>query len=354
MNNFRVFLGKGFLIGVVVAYFAILVFPLAYEWVYRNQECSAEDVRWAENLRGHYVFEKVSLLFWRASCIENPPLLVMSASEGTARYSFAQAFFDQSGKTAWEFKGAHRGVKTLSYMMATQSEKTKQATPIVAYINPVYFSFAADTDDVSMQRSALSPVSFMFYLPHWKYKLRELFLTYPFLSMKSFFEEWELVSSDSLKGSVLKPLDSPPPPWGKEYSFDHHMLKSQLSKYKKGLVKDKFSFDMPPVSSFIKEIVNKIKVDQDRPLCLVFLPLNQQHLSQVRSDHKNIVEELDSAIRESIPEDSYVNLMDLSLEPYLFKDTMHFTDFGISEIVKRTLNSRCYQQRLQGYGNKPS
>lgn len=343
MNSFKIPLFKGFIWGVVTTYFMLALIPIAIENQFLNVSCSSSDKKWAQNFVGHYVFDRVSLKFWRANCAPEKPLLLISASEGTSGYKFSQALFDQAEIPTWEFRGAHRGLKTYAYMTSRLPIKETQLPPTILLVNPVYFSFAARTDDTSMKRSALSALPFIIHQPHWKYKFQSPFLSLPFITFKEFLKEWGLAHQEisvmpklAAKKRIQKPLDE-------DYDFKHHMLKKKVSTYKGGLKKDQFLYEIPPINSMMKRIIGAID-KHNLKVCLVMLPLNEQHLIQVRNDTEKISQSIKKSVRENIPPHLMVDMMDFGKEPYLFKDTMHFTDYGVQFTVETVLKSDCYKR----------
>jgi len=343
MNSFKSLFSIGFLLGLSLGYFAIGFGAMAYDLHYANKACTHEDVQWAKSFPEHYAFEKISVLFWRAQCKPNKPLLIISASEGGVPYKFSQAFMNLDNQQSWEIRGAHRGVKSLAYVLAMSEESAKITDqPIIAFINPVYFGFAARTDDAAMMSSSISSLLFQYTLPHWKYKYQSLVLSAPFFAAKNLENELSLVKSKWL-GASLNAGSAPTPVPDQEYDFGHHMTKERVANYATAFKKDKFNFYMEPTHSMLKRTLRIIE-QRKLPVCLVFLPLNDRHLSQVREDAPLIKSSLQSALEKEIPSKLYLDLMDIGSKPYLFMDSMHFTDFGIHEISKRVIESDCYKR----------
>ena len=281
----------------------------------------------------------------KAQCRENKPLLLISASEGTMPYKFSQAFKDIEGFSSWEIRGAHRGVKSLTYLLSLAGESKKiKNQKIVAFINPVYFGFAARTDDAAMMMSAVSTGAFFYNLPHWKYKYRDLIFTSPFYGFKNLLEEHSKLKSQFQQDHIELVKSNPPPrPQDHEYNLEHNMLNERVDNYKDSFRKDKFSLELEPTAMMLQKVINTINA-KNLPVCLVFLPLNEQQLSTVRSDHKELVAKFKSQVQKTVPNPMTINLMDLGSRPYMFADSMHFTNWGVHEITQEVVNSDCYKR----------
>lgn len=346
MNNSKIFLSLGLLCGICFTYLLVGVFTVFYETKLVESPCRDEDNLWAQNFPDHFVFEKISLMFMKSQCRDNKPLLLISASEGTIPYKFSQAFKDIEDITSWEIRGAHRGIKSLTYILslAGESERIKNQR-IIAFINPVYFGFAARTDDAAMMLSASSTGAFLYNLPHWKYKYRDLILTSPFYGFKNLLEEYSKSQSQQAPVELVK--SSPPPrPQEKDYNLKHNMLNDRVNKYKDSFKKDKFSLELEPTATMLQKVITTIKAN-NLPICLVFLPLNEQQLSTVRDDHKDLVSKLKEQVEQTVPEQFNINLMGLGNKPYLFADSMHLTNWGIHKISQEVVNSDCYKRIIK-------
>ena len=155
MNNFKTVVGA-------FAAFSLAFWLLAFaaDWMHPRLSCfEIEKDFWAAR-EGTYRFERVSSFFWSSLCREPSRPLIISASEGTGDLSFAQVARSY-GVSAHEFTGAHRGLKTLAYMVANPMHHERlQRLHAVALINPVYFSFAARTDASSVSLTSISNLSY--------------------------------------------------------------------------------------------------------------------------------------------------------------------------------------------------
>ncbi len=258
-------------------------------------------------------------------------------------YKFSQAFKDIEDFSSWEIRGAHRGIKSLAYILslAGESERIRDQR-IVAFINPVYFGFAAKTDDVAMMMSASSTGSFLYNLPHWKYKYRDLIFTSSFYGFKNLLEEYSKIKTELASEELVK-SNPPPRPQDHEYNLKHNMLNERVDNYKDSFRKDMFSLDLEPTSTMLQKIITTIKAN-NLSVCLVFLPLNEQQLSTVRGDHKELVAKFKNQVQKTVPDQIGINLMEMGNKPYLFADSMHFTNWGVHKISQEVVNSDCYKR----------
>jgi hypothetical protein len=335
MSNFKIVLGS-------FAAFSLALWLLVFaaDSLHPRLSCfESERNYWTGRERVHR-FERVSSFFWSSLCADPAKPVIISASEGTGDLSFAQVARGY-GVTAHEFTGAHRGLKTLAYMLASDIHPERlERLRVLAFINPVYFSFAARTDASSVSLTAISNLSYFSRLHSFHQKWDEFLPASLFIGAKSYFDELSLFSS--ARGVTL--LDEWPdvlPPAEGDYDFDRHMLKSRVHEYTS--FRSKFSASVEPGRYLFDSVVKFAHAHPEANICYVMLPTNLKNLKHFGRDAEQISREMRSLVA-MLPEGARIDLGSLDEEKYIFQDPMHMSDYGKRRVMEEVMKTSCAQK----------
>jgi hypothetical protein len=339
MNNF-----KAILISFAAVMTGLSLLAFTADWLHPRLACTSFEKSYWKDRDEAYRFERVSSFFWSSLCRDTPRVVIISASEGTGNLSFAQEAAN-NGILAHEFTGAHRGLKTLAYLLnSAPNPERLEKLHLLAIINPVYFSFAARTDASSVSMTAISNLSYFARLPSFHQKWDEFLLSSFFIGLKSYFDE--LMLFKTAKPRDIKyywPLVKPPSP--DEYDFERNMLKKLTGHYTS--FESKFSSRVEPARFLMKQVVDFAKAHADLHVCYVMLPVNVKNLKYFHRDADQIQKEMIEAIYP-IPKDARVSLNALSEEPGIFQDPMHLTSWGKHRVMDEILKSPCGEKVFGG------
>ncbi len=337
MSNFKTALFT--FVGVSLA---LWLAAFAADWMHPKLACLEAEKNYWEKRADAYRFERVSSFFWSSLCREPVKPVIITASEGTAKLSFAQAA-RLHGVEANEFVGAHKGLKTLAYMLASEphSERLRNLR-VVAFINPVYFSFAARTDASSVSLTSISNLSYVARLGSFYQKWDEFFLASLFIGAKSYLEELKLFANSS-----PRPLKAEWPeikaPDASAYDFERHMLRESTRNYT--TFRSKFAKEVEPAKTLFDRVVTFANKHPDATICYVMLPANLKNLRHFGRDADAVARDM-RALIERLPEDRRVDLGHLSEEPYVFTDPMHLTVWGVKRVMDEVVKTPCAERVL--------
>lgn len=300
-----------------------------------------EKAYWQDEGEVFFRFERVSSFFWSSLCGNNVPPLAVSASEGTVEPAFVAHLADYKAR---EFTGSHKGIKTFGYLVAHKihPDRLKNFRSIV-FVNPVYFSFAASTDAASIRLNAISSLAYAVNVPSIKQKWDAFFLDWFFVGLKSYFEEWVLLRNPPLVDRPEWPLGQVPP-LDADFDFERNMFKERAQAFTS--YRSRFTPKEEPTATLFKQSVKFVVDHPTVPVCFVLLPINVKNLRHFGRDADKIVREMNEMF-DTIPQGRGLNLLDMNEIPKLFMDPMHYTAFGIAEIMKRVRESDCAKSVLE-------
>jgi hypothetical protein len=311
---------------------------------YHSQlECTGWESRKAAQLPEQIGFDRVAFLFWVSLCAPRGSGLIISASEGTGDLSF-QTLARQNGFAFDEMTGAHRGIKTLGFMLSAPIAETRRRNlkPLVL-LNPVYFGFAAPMDSAAMRRSSLSALSFVYRAPFVRGGSNLEYIISPLVTANGWigqFRMLEQITAHPPSDSTAATMEIKQP---ENYDLAHNMLESKVENYK--TFKDELDPNAQPTKDFLAETVKYLRQQPSPTLCLILLPANAILLERNGVQAKESLARFQSATAD-IPEKNKVDLTSLSYDPYIFQDSMHFTDYGKLKIWKAIAASPCFQAQF--------
>jgi len=296
----------------------------------------AEKIFWTQR-DGAFVFERVSSFYWSSLCRPSPKPLIISASEGTGELSFPEVAAGY-GVQADEFSGAHRGLKTLGYLLATPMHPERlQNLRILALINPVYFSFAASTDSSSVRLTSISNLSYFLRLPAVQQKWDEFLLDSLFIGAKSYLEEWRKFQTADV-GSVIASVDGGGLADPALFDLERNMLVEKTAAFTS--FRSPFHAKRQPARFIFDRVVDFAHSHPEAKICYVMLPTNTKNLRYFNRDADKIAREM-SELMSLLPEASRLDLQSLNEEPFMFLDPMHLTDLGKRRVMEEVMKSSC-------------
>lgn len=335
MNNF-----KTVLISFAAFSLTFWLLALSADWLHPRLPCFESEKEYWASRDGTYRFERVSSFFWSSLCAESTKPFIISASEGTGDLSFAQVARTY-GVSAHEFSGAHRGLKTLAYLVANSMHKERlHGLRAVALINPVYFSFAARTDASSISLTSISNLSYFLRLHSFHQKWDEFLPASLFIGAKSYFDELALFRR-ATPMTLLNEWPEILPPADADYDFERGMLKSRAPHYTS--FRSKFSGSVEPGRYLFDTVVRFAVAHPEANICYVMLPTNLKNLRYFKRDAEEISREM-RALVARLPEASRIDLGHLDDEKFIFQDPMHMSDFGKRRVMEEIMRSPCAEK----------
>jgi hypothetical protein len=337
MKVFNMILWRFVFIGISVT--IILIGTTAYWWDLTLPSRPCQNFEGKQN--GPFRFSRASWTFWSSTCRKQAKFYITSASEGDIGLSFPSVLKHYTGKDFDEFQSAHRGLKTTSFIFSHDWHSDRKAnTHWLILINPVYFSFATKTDDASMYLTTLSSKLFQQVIGfNWRHK--ETWLETPFIVAKSSIQEFKRFIKHENKIEYAFRKEKKPD----DYLYREGMRKKHLSPSSKGSWESEYPINPFPTKKMLDAIIDKTMVHK-MPTCIVMLPLNLKWMRLGRND----IDEIQTRIKDfylKLPEAIKIDLMDLGDQDYIFEDTMHLSEYGIHQVVKRITNSSCYQDQFK-------
>ncbi|MNK22787.1 hypothetical protein D3C87_410680 [compost metagenome] len=328
---------KVFVLGCLSSFFIGWAMLSLVAW-YSEFYLPADNCSWYREIssKSEVEYQRVSALFWVRSC--NVRNVMIGSSEATGSHALP-FFVRQNGYKFDQFIGAHRGLKTLGYLMAHQvSQQRIDHLKILAFVNPIYYTTGPASTDIAMAyRSALSVRFMNRFVPNGTTGAQENIFEFLYVIAKGFFldslELWRSVTaeiSDFDKGDfkATTPL---------EYDVE----KGLYSKFVGREFKSDINFYIEPTHTFsriIKENKNRIKT------CLVLLPLNERYFLSQNPKYKEQISMFYDLYKNYFSGVGIIDLTDMGKTPYLFADTMHFTEYGSSQIIDRVVSSSCFKK----------
>lgn len=292
-------------------------------------------------------FFRVSARFWSALCRDNVRPIIISGSDGPGGYLFTDGMFN-AGYEFDQFMYAHRGTKTGGYILAHDIHPDRlKNLKMVLTISPMYFSkFAARTDGASIRLNALSTATFLLRFPSPHLTWNEFLPLSPFTAVKSYLDE----VMPLLKGTdpspetfelVKKELPERDPE--NTYNQERQMQNALLDNFK--TFKSKTNSRMQPTRAFWDQIVETVNNVPELNTCVVMFPFNSANLRYFHHDTELLKREMTELI-EQIPQDRRIDLLYMNEEPYIFRDPMHFTDFGKRRLIEEIVKSDCFKRMM--------
>ena len=282
---------------------------------------------------------RVSILFWLSLCQERKILFASSEATGDYKIPF---YLRQKHQNFYQFIGAHRGIKTFSFVSALDLNKdlAKKINALLI-LNPIYFTEGlAQTSAAMGYRTAITNADFNEVIGVPVAKSRPL-LERMWVATKNTFDDiqdivrlkwgtsYDVIAEGSVDESYKPHLPS-----------DYNLQNGMLNQFNGASFSTEIKFDRSPTTEmFDLAVLNKNAIKQ----CIVILPMNIRFF---RSQNKKYVEQIRNLYKEMIPKINpaeLINLTDLQDENYLFMDIMHFTEYGSKLIAERIEQSECYR-----------
>ncbi len=336
---------KWLLLGFSLTLLCVSALVVYLDYTHPTKPCQTWEKRaWREVKKFESTsFERVSARYWSSLCRENPPPLIISGSDGPGDPEFPP-LLARKGLTFDQFQSAHRGTKTISYILAHDIHPERLARmKIVATISPMYFAaFAAKTDSASIRLTSLSTLSYLLRVPTWHLKWNEFLLLSPFIGIKMYLDEISpFFKSQALMGSPISIPTPPERPRDEDYNEIRQMEVRLVPNFTS--FKSRLSKDVEPVKTMWKVIESRVNQLQRLNICVVMFPVNVSNLNYFGVDSERFVNEMRELINR-IPETQRVDLLDMSYEPYIFRDPMHFTGFGKWRLIEEISQTPCFER----------
>ncbi len=342
MNSFK-FNWAVVLASFLAASLLIWVGAFVVDWVHPRLGCVSAEREWARARTEPMAYSRISSLYWSTLCDAASLPLLISASEGTGAPSFPDVLFAQKQVLAHEITGAHRGLKTIAYLLTNEihSERVENLR-LIGLINPVYFSFAARTDAASIRLSSLSNLSFMARMPVFKQRWDEFLLDSFFIGAKAYLEELQGFGRPPVR-SIVRDLGAPTEPVEGEFDLGRNMRVEKVENFK--TFTSPFHDRVEPSRYMFDRVVEFARAHPGARVCFVMLPTNTRNFRHFGRDAEVLTAQM-SALMAQLPEEMRLDLQDMNEDSFLFLDPMHLTEFGKWKVMERILASPCGQRVL--------
>lgn len=342
MNNSK----RGFFQITVFTFALALFFASALAHLLDQKHSATPCAAWErEYWRGEgktfFRFERVSTFFWSSLCADDSPPLLFSASEGTVEPTFVSYF-----PGFREFTGSHKGIKTFGFLAGHQvhPDRLKNFRALVL-INPVYFSFAATTDEASILLNAISPLSYTLSVPAWKRKWDDFVLDWFYAGLKNYVSEWSRLRDPPLVERPSPPGQALAPPGDSAFIAERNLLHERAGQFTS--FRARFSRKEEPTNTLFKQSVQFAKDHPEAKICFVLLPLNATNLKYFGRDAAAITASMKELFDE-MPPGQGLNLLDMNETPKIFLDPMHFNSWGVSQVAQKIRASECAKPIIGG------
>jgi hypothetical protein len=337
MNSFRALLPTAVLVFVIFL-FAAGVGALVADWMNPRLPCLEIEKRYWQNSPWGLTFDKVSSYYWSSLCRPRVPPLVVSASEGTGEPSFPELLRQGWQIQSDQLMGAHRGLKTFGYMFANRIDPDRlRGMRVLALVNPVYFSFAAQTDAASVRLNAISNLAYVLRIHSLIQKWDEFLLDSFYVSAHEYFEELKKFEQPAMPVPIKPAAEVLPMPDG-EFDAKRNMLKERAHAFTS--FNSRFQTSEQPSRELFDITVRFVKEHPELPVCVVLLPTNTENLEFFGRDARAIVADLNRMFSE-VPDGHGVNLQSLNETPKIFLDPMHLTPLGKLMVLQEVMKTAC-------------